>query len=340
MDAVALRARRLRQSFTTGFTLEVDDLLLREGELYSFVGPNGAGKTVLLEALSLLRPPEEGELHLFGERIFPDAGGWALARQQMAFALQQPYLFRGTVWENVEYGLRARGVARAQRTARVPAALERLGLGRLAATDGRHLSGGEAQRVAIARALVLETPVLLLDEPTAHVDAQHESVIEELLRDLRRQGRTTILLSTHDLEQARRLSDEIFVLVGGKLRQHAPENCFVGTVTRENGRWWFERRPGLRLRVLTERPGPSRIFIDPASILVSREALRSSGRNRLRGTVRAVEGTGPTVRVRLATNGTELVVSVTPESARELGLMPGELIHVTFKATGVRVYPL
>ena len=72
MNPVALRARQLRKSFPTGFALEVDDLALHEGGLYSFVGPNGAGKTVLLEALSLLRPPEEGELHLFGRRIFPD----------------------------------------------------------------------------------------------------------------------------------------------------------------------------------------------------------------------------------------------------------------------------
>lgn len=339
-DHTALRARGLRKSFPTGFTLRVEHLRLARGSLCCFVGANGAGKTVLFEALSLLEPPEAGEVELSGERVFPGAGGRRQARRRMVLVMQRPYLFRGTVRHNVTYGLRARGLARAEWGPRVTAALERLGLAHLADADVRHLSGGQVQRVALAGALVLEPEVLLLDEPTAHVDAEHTGAIEELLRELRRHRQTTILLSSHDLEQAYRLSDEIYLVAEGSVGPHAPENCFLGTVAQVDGQYWFERPPGLRLRVIAERPGPARVLIDPGGILISRGPLRSSGRNRLAATVGAVEEEGNAVRLGLTANGAELVARVTRESVSELDLRPGAHVHLTFKATGTRVYLL
>jgi tungstate transport system ATP-binding protein len=211
----ALRARRLRKSFPTGFVLSVEELALTRGGFYGFVGPNGSGKTVLFEALALVAPPDEGEVELFGRAIFPDRRGWERVREQMALVMQRPYLFRGNLAENVAYGLRVRGVRRREREHRVQAALASLGLDELARTDVRHLSGGERKRTAIAQALVLEPEVLLLDEPTAHVDDQHARGLEALLGERCRDRHTTVLLSTHDLEQAYRLSDEVFLLLEG-----------------------------------------------------------------------------------------------------------------------------
>jgi len=342
METYALRARNLRKPFPTGFTLRVEELALSVGGLYGFVGPNGAGKTVLFEALSLVSPPDEGEVELYGERIFPRGANGQRALRQMALVMQKPYLFRGTVERNLAYGLRARGLGRQELGERVATALRRLGLADLAQTDVRHLSGGEVQRVAIARALVLEPRVLLLDEPTAHVDAEHADAIEGLLQELRRDGRMTVLLSTHNLEQAYRLSDEIYVLVEGGPKRHAPENCFLGALTTEDGRFWFESRTGLRVQVPAQGSGPARIFIDPRSILLSREPLHANGRNGLTGTVRAVEGDSPAgeLRVRVATDGAELTACLTRQSAAELGVMPGERVYLTFKAASARVYML
>jgi len=338
---VALRARGLRKSFPTGFVLAVDEIVLQRGKLYSVVGPNGAGKTVLLEALSLLSPAEEGSIELFGEPVFPARDGWAGARRRMAMVLQRPYLFRGTVADNVAYGLRARGVPRAERRKRVKEALARLGLSHLSGTDRRHLSGGETQRVALAQALVLEPDLLLLDEPTAHVDAEHAAGAEELLHQLRSDGRCTVLMATHDLEQACRLSDEIYVLVAGTVQKHAPENCFLGAIVQADGGSWFESRSGLRFQPVHGRAGPARIFVDPESILISRQPPASHGRDGMTATVRAVEGGGGGAhRVRVALNGVELTADVTGESIAELKLVPGEDVHLTLKSTGVRVYPL
>jgi molybdopterin-binding protein len=340
MEPVVLVARKLRKSFPTGFTLAVGELTLGRGGVYSFVGPNGAGKTVLFEALSLLAPPDTGVIELDGESIFPGNGGARRTRQKMAMVMQRPYLFRGTVAENAGYGLRARRMNRREVARRVATTLERLGLAALARTDVNHLSGGQAQRVALARALVLEPEVLLLDEPTAHVDAQHGGAVERLLDELRREGCMTVLLSTHDLEQAYRLSDEVFLLVDGTLKRHAPQNCFLGTVTQADGQYWFAASSGLRLRVLAQRAGRARVFIDPRGILLSREPLRSSGRNSLPATVRSLEGEGRAMLVRVSADGAELTARVTRESVSKLALVPGESVHLTFKATGARVYPL
>lgn len=336
----ALRVRGLRRSFPTGFTLRVEHLRLPRGSLCWLVGPNGAGKTVFLEALALLEPPQAGEVELLGERIFPGMGGRRRARLKMALVMQKPYLFRGTVAENVAYGLRVRGVARAERRRRVAAVLERLGLARLAQTDVRHLSGGQVQRVALARALVLEPEVLLLDEPTAHLDPEHAEAIEGLLGELRRDGRMTLLVSGHDLEQAYRLADEIYLAADGVVRPHTPPNCFLGTVVRLDGRSWFESPSGLRLRVVAERAGRARVLIDPGSILVSRRPLPSSGRSSIAAAVEAVEREDGAFRVRLSAAGGRLLARVTGESVSELALEPGARVHLTFKAAGTRVYVL
>jgi len=334
----ALVARNLHKSFPSGFALSVDELTLAQGGLYSFVGPNGTGKTVLFEALSLLSPADQGTVELLGERIFPGRSGWHLARRRIAMVLEEPYPFRGTVAENVAYGLRARGVRARERERRVDRALALLGLSALAGTDSQRLSGGEVQRLAIAQALVLETDVLLLDEPTAHVDAHYVGAIERLLGELRRSGAATVLLATHDLEQAYRLSDEIFVLVEGTVQKHAPENCFLGSVAEVDGQAWFESRSGLRFQVPPGRVCGARVVVDPASILISRESVRSSGRNRLVGTVQAVEGEGPTVQLHLSVDGAQLAARVTRESVPELTLAQGAQVYLTFRATGVRVY--
>ena len=337
-EPAALVVRNLRKSFPTGFTLSVDELALERGGVYGFVGPNGAGKSVLFEALSLLSRADEGTVELFGETIFPGRAGWHVARRRMAMVLEEPYTFRGTVAANIAYGLGARGVRGRERDRRVDRALAVLGLGPLAGTDSRHLSGGQAQRLALAQALVLETDVLLLDEPTAHVDAEHVGAVERLLAELRSSRASTVLLATHDLEQAYRLSDGIFVLTQGLVRKHTPENYFLGSIAEIDGQAWFESWSGLRFPVPPGRIGGARVFVDPESILVSRQPVRSSGRNRLVATVQAVEGEGRTVQLRVSVNGVQLTSLLMGELVGDLALVPGDRVCLTFAATGVHVY--
>jgi tungstate transport system ATP-binding protein len=142
----------------------------------------------------------------------------------MTLVFQRPLLLSGTVQANVEYGLWLRGLA--GRAARAHAALGRLGLEPLARRPVRELSGGETQLVALARALVLEPDVLLLDEPTAHLDPGRVALAEEEIGAFRRRTGATVVWATHNLFQARRAAGRAAFLLGGRVMEVAPAGEF------------------------------------------------------------------------------------------------------------------
>jgi tungstate transport system ATP-binding protein len=186
------------------------------------VGPTGAGKSTLLRLLAGLEPPTAGELR-FGAC---SAGGRGLpldVRRRVTLVFQRPLLLAGTVRANVEYGLRLRGLG--GRGSRARAALDRLGLGELGSRSAHTLSGGETQLVALARALVLEPDVLLLDEPTAHLDPARVARVEDVVRDFHRRG-ATVVWATHNLLQARRVARRVALLLDGRLVEVAPVEDF------------------------------------------------------------------------------------------------------------------
>jgi len=200
------------------FRLEIDTLALEAGRLYCLTGPNGAGKTTLLRLLALLAPPTRGLLRFDGRTVV-FRGGLADAslRREVTLVQQAPYLFQGSVYDNLAFGLSLRNIASAQRSARIEAALESVGLAGFAQRSSRALSGGEIQRVALARALVLQPRVLLLDEPLANIDVGHLALFENRLRDLCAEQGMTIVMSTHDPGQPERLGSKVISLNGGSL---------------------------------------------------------------------------------------------------------------------------
>ena len=178
------------------------------------LGPNGAGKSVMLRLCHGLLKPTRGEIR-WGDLSVAEA------REQQAMASQHPVLLRRTVTGNLMHVLRVKGVPRGERQDLVEAALEQAGLAGLGGRAARTLSGGQQQRLAIARAFVLRPKVLLLDEPTANLDPAAVRGVEELIGAIGAAG-TKILLTTHDIAQARRLAADVMFLNDGRLLEHAP----------------------------------------------------------------------------------------------------------------------
>ncbi len=197
--------------------LRVGQLQVAPGRTLALLGPSGAGKSTLLRLLNFLEAPDAGQLTYDG-RLVPSEGPPMAVRRQVTTLFQRPLLLDATVWDNVAYGLRLRG---GYNRAAVAAALAQVGLTHMARAAGRTLSGGEAQRVALARALAIEPRVLLLDEPTANLDPANVASIEAIVRELGRQG-TTVVLVTHNLFQARRMADDIALLIAGELVESGP----------------------------------------------------------------------------------------------------------------------
>jgi ABC-type Fe3+/spermidine/putrescine transport system ATPase subunit len=195
--------RRARRSV---FTLHVDALDLRAGEVLVILGPNGAGKSTLLRALAGLETPASGS-------VVSEAHG------PVTMVFQRPAALSGSVGHNVRAALLGRGLARAEIAARVREALDRFEIARLARRRAATLSGGELRRLALARAFVLRPAVLLLDEPFDDLDAAGQASLSLDLRRAIADTGVALAMVTHDLRRAMLLADRIAVLLDGRLAQ-------------------------------------------------------------------------------------------------------------------------
>ena len=210
------RLRSVTKRYGSNVAVDIDSLTIEAGRLYTLTGGNGAGKSTLLGILAFLTPPTAGEIFYAGERIDWKSDILRRLRRKVTLLHQSPYLFGGTVFRNVAYGLKARGVTGEATLRTVDRALESVGLDRFRDRDARELSGGEAQRVAMARALALDPEVLLLDEPLANIDRETAALLETVIASLPSRG-TTVVMTTHDPDPPARWNGGSIVLEGGKV---------------------------------------------------------------------------------------------------------------------------
>ncbi|MBM3956987.1 MAG: ABC transporter ATP-binding protein, partial [Gemmatimonadetes bacterium] len=281
-------------------------------------------------------------------------------RRRMATVFQRPAAFRASVFDNVAYGLRVRGVKGDALRRRVSRALETVELSGLERRDAHTLSGGELQRVALARAIVTEPDLLLLDEPTANLDPVSTRRIEALIGRVMTELNATVIMATHDMAQGQRLASRMGVLLGGRLLQTGtPQEVFSRPQDTEIAQFVgveniYEGRVVSNARDLTGidvggatiyASGGHRIgarvnaFIRPEEVVLAESPLETSARNRFRGTVTGVSRQGPLAYVRLDC-GFPLSACVTAVSADEMGLAQGKAVSAFFKATGVHVVAL
>lgn len=207
-EVVVRRAERV--------VLAVPGLALGREATVALLGPNGAGKTTALRLMAGLERPAAGVVLLDGE---PAA---VVGPKRVAFAFQRAVFMRGTVRENMELALRLRGVGAAERRRRIGRVAELCGIGHLLERDARRLSGGEAQRVNLGRALALEAGLVLLDEPLSGLDGpSRESLLADLPAMLAASNATVVLV-THDRDEALLLARELVVLLAGQVEAHGP----------------------------------------------------------------------------------------------------------------------
>ena len=196
------------------------DLDLNTPDVTIVLGPNGAGKTTLLRVLHGVERLSSGELTLSK----PDMQ----ARQEQAYVFQSPIMLRRTVRANLAYPLELIGTAKPVVKEKVEAWAERIGLADALERHAPRLSGGEKQKLALARALIREPDVLFLDEPCANLDGRSTREIETLLKDAHAGG-TRIIMTTHDLGQARRMASDVVFLLNGLVHERSAAAAFFAT---------------------------------------------------------------------------------------------------------------
>lgn len=308
--------------------LDIATLTIPRGRITAIVGPNGAGKTTLLQVLAFLRAPVAGTFEFAGQPIALGERQLSDLRQRVTLVAQSPLLFRRSVRANIAYGLRAHGLAC---DARIEDALSAVGLGGFGSRPAWKLSGGETQRVAIARALAIDPAVLLFDEPTSSIDREHVATVERVVTQLGAAGRT-VVLTTHNLDQAYRLTDTVLSLVGGRVSAFPLVNILRGATCAVGGTNYFQCE-GLRIEI-ANGSAPAAIAIDPEDIIVSRQPLHSSARNCFAGKITRVESDRGGI-VLTVDCGRALVARITRHSYEELGLNVGASVYATFKSMSI-----
>jgi sulfate/thiosulfate transport system ATP-binding protein len=309
-------------------------LRVARGELVSLLGPSGCGKTTLLRVLAGLETVDAGTVLFDGV----DVTHAPPAARLVGLVFQHYALFEHmSVFENVAFGLRVRGVPGARVRARVRELLERVRLEGFADRAPSQLSGGQRQRVALARALAAEPRILLLDEPFGALDAKVRQELRAWLRQLHDETQVTTVLVTHDREDAFEVADRVAVMNGGSIEQ-------VGTpaeVFHHPASAWVMRFLGDVNELPSAAPDGSRgsvAYVRPHELELSRSA---ADQNALGARVRRVQPAGTAVRVELEvdTVARPVVAEVDERRFEELSLRLGDTVFVaprrirTFEAT-------
>lgn len=218
MSAPFLQLEDLQVARGGKLVLEVPKLEAPAGQVTVVFGENGAGKTTMLMAAAGLLDLKSGEVRLFGQLFHQGrAPAPKSQRQKMAFVFQDPYLFRRSVLNNLTYGLKIRGVAKAQRREKAKAVMRQLNISDLAGRPANDLSGGERKLVALGRSLVLDPQVLFLDEVTASLDDSAREQVLSLIASLASERGKSILMATHLEGVAERLKTPAVHLKAGRI---------------------------------------------------------------------------------------------------------------------------
>lgn len=191
--------------------LNIDHHSIREGKIIGVVGANGAGKSTFIKILGGLEKPTRGRILYNGIQDFNKI------YRDVTVVFQQPYLLDSTVQNNIAYPMKVRKYKKQDIKHRVDALMREMGIEDLKNQRANTLSGGEKQKVALARAVSFYPSLLLLDEPTANIDPNSMVVMEKMIKKINEAHKTTIIIVTHNLTQAKRLCDEVIVMNTGKI---------------------------------------------------------------------------------------------------------------------------
>jgi tungstate transport system ATP-binding protein len=326
----------LRQVYRTQPVLHIDRLEISQGTIVGVIGPNGGGKSTLLKLVGFVEKPSAGKILFKGKPAEPFA---PQVRLQVTLMPQEPFLLKRTVFNNVAYGLSVRKDTGTIKE-RVHEALAWVGLnGRdFADRPWYALSGGEAQRVALASRLILKPDVLLLDEPTANVDAMSSQLIKDAALKARQEWGTTLIIASHDWQWLHEVADSTLHLFKGRLSGTGRETILFGPwEALGNGRWCKRLLDGQRLPV-PQPPGEN------SAALIANAVLRAGAGEATTIALPAVSGivtrlaldnSSGDVLVSISAGGVPFMVALEQQQLRQLGIYPGRTVSVCYNPADV-----
>ena len=330
--------RSLKHSYADKTVLAIEHLTVQPASIVGLIGPNGSGKSTLLRMLGLIERPTQGKILFDGREVEPFSDE---ARFLITLLPQEPFLMKRSVFKNVAYGLKIRGNG-SDLVARVNEALALVGLAGkdFARRPWDALSGGEAQRVALAARLALKPKVLLLDEPTASVDAASAQLIKEVSLRARHELGTTLIIASHDWGWLYEVCEEVRHLFKGRLFGTGKENVIFGPWRRYKGKLWEkELMDGQRI-CLSEPPEHDAAAIFEPILLTS--ATDAAGDRSdikiLQGIVSrlTLEKTGAQIVATILVGNLPFTIKISQQVIRQQNLYPGQKVTLHYSPKSVK----
>ncbi|WP_048189705.1 ABC transporter ATP-binding protein [Methanobacterium sp. SMA-27] len=335
--------------------LENINLRIKRGTTLGIIGPTGCGKTTLLRIVDLIEKPSSGKIYLDGKDVSKSNMEELNYRRKIGMVFQKPVVFKGTVLENIQYGLNIRGLDAEPTQYKINEILESLGLEGYEDRKASSLSGGEIQRIALARAMIIEPEILMLDEPTANLDPLSTEKIEEMIEEIRNKNETTIIMSTHNLIQGQRLCDEI-AIINHRIHQigkpedifRRPQNSFVaefvgmknvikGQAKKFNDNLTLINIGAINVFASKSIEGNVYMSIRPEDITISKLKVETSALNDLKGIVKGIVDDGTLIKLKVDV-GEIFTVYLTRKSFFDLEISIGSNLWLQFKASAVNVF--
>jgi tungstate transport system ATP-binding protein len=336
LDTPIFEIRSLNHSYAGKTVLAIEHLEVQPASIIGLIGPNGSGKSSLLRLLGLIERPTQGQIFFNGLRVEPFSDE---ARFRITLLPQEPFLLKRSVLNNVSYGLKLRGNGR-QVVQLAGEALARVGL---AAKDFSQrpwyaLSGGEAQRVALAARLALKPKVLLLDEPTASVDAASAQLIKEASLRARKELGTTLIVASHDWQWLYEICDEILHLFKGRIFGTGRETIIFGP-WQDFGKekWGKFLSDGQRLLVTPPPDREAAAVIDVLS--VSENGSTTAGEEIvLSGTVSRLswEKKMGQLSATILAGDIPFTVGLTFQQGKEHSIFPGKTVFIRYRLDQIK----
>ncbi|MFX1317017.1 MAG: ABC transporter ATP-binding protein [Promethearchaeota archaeon] len=332
---------------------------VNKGECFVIIGPNGSGKTTLLRILGLLELPTDGQIIYYGKNLSNISRKERVKyRRKFSFVRQKPVVRNTSVFNNIAYGMRVRGMKWEEFVDDVNDIIKYVGLKELEKKNARSLSGGEMQRVAIAMNFVISPELYLLDEVSANLDPMNVKLLEDFIRKIKQDKKKTIIMSTHDPLEAIKFGDRIAVLNNGQIIQigtpseifTTPKDeftaLFVGYENIFSGVAKIDKSTGLTLIRVNDLTitasshveGEVKVCIRPESIGISKNPPSNvSYRNNFKGIIEDIRDFGTTCHLLINCQSEKVLATITKLSLNNLELAKNSEIFINFKATDVKI---
>jgi tungstate transport system ATP-binding protein len=332
---------------------------VEKGETFVVIGPNGSGKTTLLRIIGLLESQSKGQI-LFDDKVLDNLSRKEQVhyRRKFSFVRQKPVVRNTTVFNNIAYGLKIRGMAFNEYKELVNEIIEFIGLNGMEDKNATSLSGGEMQRVAIAMNFIINPEIYLLDEVSANLDPMNIKLLEDFIMKIKQDKNKTIIMSTHDPLEAIKYADRIAVLNNGQITQIGNPNeifttpkdeftaLFVGYENILNGIATLDEVTGLSLIKInnltitasSQIEGKVKVCLRPESIGVVKESPKNTSyRNTFKGVIENIRDLGNICHLIVRCNSEKFLITITTLSKKNLDLEINSEIYINFKATDVKI---